>query len=87
MSVKTYLEVEEGGPGTTADQDEKRAGDPMLVGRVGAGSALGCAGGVNQVERRALVQYHQQCTEECHDRPDDLCNPTRLLDFDSLQSN
>lgn len=51
----TYLEVEEGGPGTTADQDEKRAGDPMLVGRVGAGSAMGRAGRPNQVERRAFV--------------------------------
>ena len=53
--MKTYLEVEEGGPGTTADQDEKRAGDPMLVGRVGASSAMGRAGGPNQVERRAFV--------------------------------
>jgi len=82
--METYLDYEEGGPGTTADQDEKRAGDPMLVGRLGAGSAWGRVGGPNQVERRSFVQCHHQCSEERHDRPDDLRNPTRLLDFESL---
>lgn len=82
--MKTYLEVEEGGPGTAADQDEKRSGNPVLVRRVCAGSALGRAGGPNQVDHRTFVHCHHQCTKERRDRPDDLRDPTRLLDFNSL---